>query len=67
VAMPRTEVEDTAAAAAAPGAGDVEMTKEKKDEGAEGAKAGDKAPAKGAEKAGEKKPEAKAATAPAAT
>jgi large subunit ribosomal protein L25 len=58
VAMPRTEVEDTAAAAAAPGAGDVEMTKEKKEDGAEGAAKA--APAKAAEKAGDKKPEAKA-------
>jgi len=61
VAMPRTEVEETAAAAT-PGAGDVEMTKEKKEDGTDAApaKAGDKAPAKAAEKAGDKKPEAKA-------
>lgn len=58
-AVPRTEAEETAATAEAPvGAGDVEMIKEKKEEGAEGgeakgaAKAGDKAPA---EKAAEKK------------
>jgi large subunit ribosomal protein L25 len=42
VAAPRAE-EEVAATAAAPGAADVEMTKEKKEEGAEGA-----APAKGA-------------------
>src|SRR5665213_4141277 len=48
VAAPRAE-EEVAATAAAPAAGDVEMTKEKKEEGAEGAapaKAGEKAPAK---------------------
>jgi large subunit ribosomal protein L25 len=62
VAMPRTEVEETAATAAAPGAGDVEMIKEKKEDGTDAApaKAGEKAPAKAAEKAGDKKPEAKA-------
>jgi large subunit ribosomal protein L25 len=69
VAAPRAE-EEVAAAEAAPAAGDVEMTKEKKEEGAEGdAKAGEKAPAKGeakaadkgAEKKAEAKPEAKAA------
>ena len=55
VAAPRAE-EDVVAAAAAPGAADVEMTKEKKEEGAEGA-----APAKGDAKAaaGDKKAEAK--------
>jgi large subunit ribosomal protein L25 len=66
VAMPRAEEEAaTTAVAEAVSAGDVEMIKEKKDEGAEG---GEKAPAKGAEKgaaaapeksadkAGEKKP-----------
>ena len=64
VAAPRAE-EEVAATAAAPAAGDVEMTKEKKEEGAEGAapaKAGDKAPAKGDAKAaaaGDKKAEAK--------
>jgi large subunit ribosomal protein L25 len=70
VAAPRAE-EEVAATAAAPAAGDVEMTKEKKEEGAEGAataKAGEKAPAKGDAKAAaagdkktEAKPEAKAA------
>ena len=66
VALPRTEAEETAATAAAPGAGDVEMIKEKKEDGTDAApaKAGEKAPAKGAEKAAdkgaEKKPEAKA-------
>lgn len=64
VAAPRAE-EEVATDAAAPAAGDVEMTKEKKEEGAEGAapaKAGDKAPAKGDAKAavaGDKKAEAK--------
>jgi large subunit ribosomal protein L25 len=62
VAAPRAE-EVVATDAAAPAAGDVEMTKEKKEEGAEGApaKAGDKAPAKGDAKAagGDKKAEAK--------
>ena len=67
VAVPRTEVEETAATAAAtPGAGDVEMIKEKKEDGTEAApaKGGAKAPAaaaaKGDAKAGDKKPEAKA-------
>jgi large subunit ribosomal protein L25 len=63
VAAPRAE-EEVAATEAAPAAGDVEMTKEKKEEGAEGAapaKAGDKALAKGDAKAaaGDKKAEAK--------
>jgi large subunit ribosomal protein L25 len=55
VAPPRTE-EVVAADAAAPAAGDVEMTKEKKEDGTEGA-----APAKGDAKAaaGDKKAEAK--------
>jgi large subunit ribosomal protein L25 len=55
VAAPRAE-EEVVAVAAAPGAADVEMTKEKKEEGAEGA-----APAKGDAKAaaGDKKAEAK--------
>ena len=53
VAAPRAE-EEVAATAAAPGAADVEMTKEKKEEGAEGA-----TPAKGDAKAGDKKAEAK--------
>lgn len=68
VAAPRAE-EEVAPTAEAKGAGDVEMTKEKKEEGAEGeAKGGEKAPAKaeakgekGAEKKAEAKPEAKAA------
>lgn len=55
VAMPKTEVEETPAEGAA--ATDVEMTKEKKEEGAEGAKA---APAKGDAKAAPAK-DAKAA------
>jgi large subunit ribosomal protein L25 len=69
VAMPRAE-EEVVATEAAPAAGDVEMTKEKKEEGAEAApagKAGEKAPAKGdakaaagADKKAEAKPEAKA-------
>jgi large subunit ribosomal protein L25 len=66
VAAPRAE-EEVAATAAAPAAGDVEMTKEKMEEGAEGAapagKTGEKAPAKGDAKAaapaGDKKAEAK--------
>lgn len=55
VALPKTEAEETAAAAegAAPAAGDVEMIKEKKEEGAEGA-APAKADAKAAP-AGDKK------------
>jgi large subunit ribosomal protein L25 len=64
VAAPRAEEEATPAAGEAKGAGDVEMTKEKKEEGAEGA---EKAPAKadakaekGADKKAEAKPEAKA-------
>ncbi|MFO1513399.1 MAG: 50S ribosomal protein L25 [Verrucomicrobiota bacterium] len=66
VALPKTEVEEAAAAEAAPAAaGDVEMIKEKKEDGTEGAapaKAGDKAaPAKGAAKPGEKAPAAAAA------
>ena len=63
VAAPRAE-EEVVATEAAPAAGDVEMTKEKKEEGAEGApaKAGEKAPVKGDPKAaaaGDKKAEAK--------
>jgi len=64
VAAPRAE-EEAVATDAAPAAGDVEMTKEKKEEGAEaapGGKAGEKAPAKGDAKAaagGDKKAEAK--------
>jgi hypothetical protein len=66
VALPKTEVEETAEAEAAPAAaGDVEMTKEKKEEGTEGAapaKAGDKAaPAKAGDKAAPAKADAKAA------
>jgi len=66
VAQPRTETEDAAAAATTPGAGDVEMIKEKKEDGTDAApaKGGAKAPAAGAAKgdakAGDKKPEAKA-------
>ena len=49
VAMPKTEVEAAPAEGAAAAAGDVEMTKEKKEEGAEGAKpAAGKADAKAA-------------------
>jgi large subunit ribosomal protein L25 len=62
VAVSAPRAEEVVAAEAAPAAGDVEMTKEKKEEGAEGeAKAGDKAPAKGDAKAaaGDKKAEAK--------
>jgi large subunit ribosomal protein L25 len=60
VSAPRAE-EVVATDAAAPAAGDVEMTKEKKEEGAEAGKAGEKAPAKGEAKAaaGDKKAEAK--------
>jgi large subunit ribosomal protein L25 len=63
VAAPRAE-EEVVATAAAPAAGDVEMTKEKKEDGTEAApagKAGEKAPAKGDAKAaaGDKKAEAK--------
>jgi large subunit ribosomal protein L25 len=58
VSAPRAE-EEVAATAAAPAAGDVEMTKEKKEDGTEGA-----APAaKGDAKAGDKKAEAKPAEA----
>ncbi len=53
VAAPRAE-EEVAATAATTAAGDVEMTKEKKEDGTEGA-----APAKGDAKAGDKKAEAK--------
>ena len=61
VAQPRTEAEETAAADATPGAGDVEMIKEKKEDGTEAAaKPGAKADAKTDAKAGDKKPEAKA-------
>ena len=75
VAMPRSEEEEAAATAPAEAvaAGDVEMIKEKKEEGEEGeapakgekgaAKPGEKAPAKGAEKGAAKTPE-KGAAAP---
>jgi len=73
VAMPRTEEEEAAATEAVPvAAGDVEMIKEKKEEGEEGAAPakGEKAPAKGAEKGAakgaEKTPAAAADKAPAA-
>jgi len=74
VAMPRTEEEEAAATEAEPvAAGDVEMIKEKKEEGEEGAAPakGEKAPAKGAEKGAAKGAEkapaaAAAAKAPAA-
>lgn len=64
VAAPRAE-EEVVATEAAPAAGDVEMTKEKKEDGTEAApagKAGEKVPAKGDAKAaaaGDKKAEAK--------
>ena len=64
VAAPRAEEEAAPAVEAAKGAGDVEMTKEKKEDGAEGAapaKGEAKAAEKGAEKKAEAKPEAKAA------
>jgi large subunit ribosomal protein L25 len=58
VAAPVSEAQEAASLeAAGTTAGEVEMTKEKKEEGAEAAKAGDKAPAKGAAapaKAGDK-------------
>jgi len=63
VAAPRAEEEATPAAGEAKGAADVEMTKEKKEEGEGGEKAPAKAEAKtekGAEKKAEAKPEAKA-------
>jgi large subunit ribosomal protein L25 len=73
VAMPRTEEEEAAATTPeAAAAGDVEMIKEKKEEGEEGAAPakGEKAPAKGAEKGApkgaEKAPAAAAGKAPAA-
>jgi large subunit ribosomal protein L25 len=62
VAAPRAE-EEAVAAEAAPAAGDVEMTKEKKEEGAEGAapaKGDAKAAAPSGDKKSEAKPEAKA-------
>ena len=72
VAMPRTEEEVVAAVEGEPAAaGDVEMIKEKKEDGEEGAAPakGEKAPAKGAEKApakGAEKAPAAGAKAPAA-
>ena len=73
VAMPRTEEEEAAATTVeTAAAGDVEMIKEKKEEGEEGAAPakGEKAPAKGAEKGAakgaEKAPAAAAGKAPAA-
>jgi large subunit ribosomal protein L25 len=72
VAMPRTEEEEVATTEAAPAAaGDVEMIKEKKEDGEEGAAPakGEKAPAKGAEKGaakGVEKAPAAGAKAPAA-
>ena len=76
VAAPRTEEEEAAEAAAAAAPGEVEMIKEKKEEGEEAApagkgaekgaaaKGGEKAPAaKGAEKGAEKAPEKGAAAA----
>ena len=59
VAAPRAE-EEVAAPAAAPAAGDVEMTKEKKEEGAEGAAPAKDAKAPAGDKKAEAKPEAKA-------
>jgi large subunit ribosomal protein L25 len=62
VSAPRAE-EEVAATEAAPAAGDVEMTKEKKEDGAEGAapaKGDAKAEAKTGDKKAEAKPEAKA-------
>ena len=69
VAMPRTEEEEVAATTAeAAAAGDVEMIKEKKEDGEEGAAPakGEKAPAKGAEKGAEKGAAKGAEKAPAA-
>ena len=72
VAMPRTEEEEVAATTTeAAAAGDVEMIKEKKEDGEEGATPakGEKAPAKGAEKGaakGAEKAPAAGAKAPAA-
>jgi hypothetical protein len=57
--MPKTEAEEVAAVeGAAPAAGEVEMIKEKKEDGAEGA-----APAKPGDKAAPAKADAKAAPA----
>ena len=62
VAAPRTEEEATPAADGTKAAGDVEMTKEKKEDGAEGA-AGAKGDAKGGDKKADAKGDAKAADA----
>jgi large subunit ribosomal protein L25 len=59
VAAPRAE-EEVVATAAAPAAGEVEMTKEKKEDGTEGAAPAAKADAKAGDKKAEAKPEAKA-------
>jgi large subunit ribosomal protein L25 len=59
VAAPRAE-EEVAATAAAPAAGDVEMTKEKKEDGTEAAPAAKDAKAPAGDKKAEAKPEAKA-------
>jgi large subunit ribosomal protein L25 len=65
VAMPRTEEEETAAAeAGAVAAGDVEMIKEKKEEGEEGAAPAAKGAEKGAPAKGAEKGAAKGAAAP---
>ena len=62
VAAPVTEAEETAAAeAAAAAGGEVEMIKEKKEDGTEGAKEGAKAEGKGDAKAGDKAAPAKGA------
>ena len=65
VAAPVTEAQEAAAEAAATTTGEVEMIKEKKEDGAAGAapaaKAGEKAPEKGAEKAADKGAEKKPA------
>ena len=59
VVAPVTEAEETAASAAASPTGEVEMTKEKKEDGAEGAKPDAKAGAKTDAKASDKKEEKK--------
>ena len=59
VAEPVTEAAETAAAEAAPGAGEVEMIKEKKDEEGGAAKPGEKAPDKAEAKAEAKPAEKK--------
>ncbi|MDR3458345.1 MAG: 50S ribosomal protein L25 [Verrucomicrobiae bacterium] len=62
VSAPRAE-EEVVAVAAAPAAGDVEMTKEKKEDGTEGAAPAAKGDSKAGDKKAEAKPEAKAADA----